>query len=133
MTTTLRYPDEVIDPSHFAEIRDLPESNDEESASIEKIVDKMTTDLDLSIFHDDCKERIEALIKAKMKGEIAQVKEKRPKTPVAERMMEALRDGRILEVTFQGINLIMPANGLFFPVGKKIPVFRICTSLYRFI
>ena len=57
-----------------------------------KIVDKMTTDLDLNVFHDGYKERIEALIKAKMKVEVAQVNEKKPKTPVAKSMMEALRE-----------------------------------------
>jgi non-homologous end joining protein Ku len=57
-----------------------------------KIVDKMTTDLDLSVFHDSYKERMEALIKAKMNGEVAQVKEKKPKKPVAKSVMEALRE-----------------------------------------
>ena len=92
VATTLRYPDEVTDPSHFAEIKDLPEAGEEELALMTKIVDKMTMDLDLSIFHDGYKERIEALIKSKMKGEVAQVKEKKPKKPVAKSMMEALRD-----------------------------------------
>jgi DNA end-binding protein Ku len=67
VATTLRYKDEVIDPAHFAEIRILPEAGDEELALMTKIVDKMTTDLDLSVFHDGYKERIEALIKVKRK------------------------------------------------------------------
>jgi non-homologous end joining protein Ku len=54
------------------------------------IVDKLTVDLDLSVFHGSY-EKIEAMIKSKMKGEIAQVKEKKPKKPVAKSMMEALR------------------------------------------
>ena len=91
VATTLRYSDEVTDPSRFAEIRDLPEAGDEELALMTKIVDKMTTDIDLSVFHDGYKERIEALIKAKMKGEVAQVEEKKPKKPMAKSMMEALR------------------------------------------
>jgi non-homologous end joining protein Ku len=57
-----------------------------------KIVDKMTVDLNLRAFHDGYMERIEALITSKMKGEVAQVKEKMPKKPVAESMMEALRE-----------------------------------------
>ena len=92
VATTLRYPDEVTDPAHYAEIRDLPEAGDEELALMTKIVDKLTVDLDLSIFHDGYKERIEALIESKMKGEVAQVQEKRPKKPVAKSMMEALRE-----------------------------------------
>jgi hypothetical protein len=46
----------------------------------------------LSLFHDGYKERIEALIKSKMKGEVAQVEEKRPKKPVAKSLMEAPRE-----------------------------------------
>jgi non-homologous end joining protein Ku len=40
--TTLRYKDEVMDPSHFAELKDLPEAGEEELAMMTKIVDKMT-------------------------------------------------------------------------------------------
>ena len=53
-------------------------------------MDKLTVDLDLRVFHDGYKERIEALIKSRMKGEVAQVEEKRPKKPVAKSMMDAL-------------------------------------------
>jgi len=89
VATTLRYPDEVTDPSHFAEIRDLPEAGEEELALMTKIVDKLTTDLDLSVFHHDYKERIEALIKSKMKGEVAQVEDKRPKKPAESRRVRS--------------------------------------------
>jgi len=54
-----------------------------------KIVDKMTKDLDLSVYHDGYKERMEALIASKMKGEVAQVKEKKTRKPVAKRLMVA--------------------------------------------
>ena len=58
-----------------------------------KIVDKMTKDdLDLRLYHDGYKERIEALITSKMKGEVAQVKEEKPKKPAAKSMMEMLRE-----------------------------------------
>ena len=60
--------DEVKDPSHFAEIKDLPEADMEELSMMTKIVDKMTTELDLRAYHDGYKERIEALITSKMKG-----------------------------------------------------------------
>ena len=55
-----------------------------------KIVDKQTVDLDLSVFHDAYREKMEALISSKLKGEAVQVEEK-PKKPVAKSMMEALR------------------------------------------
>jgi non-homologous end joining protein Ku len=57
-----------------------------------KIVDKMTADLDLRAYHDGYKERIEALVKSKLKGEAVQVEEKRPKKPAAKSMMEVLRE-----------------------------------------
>jgi len=57
-----------------------------------KIADKMTRDLDLRLYHDGYKERIESLITSKMKGEVAQVKEENPKKPAAKGMMEMLRE-----------------------------------------
>jgi non-homologous end joining protein Ku len=52
----------------------------------------MTKDLDLRVYHDGYKERIEALIISKMKGEVAQVKEEKPKKLEAKSMMETLRE-----------------------------------------
>jgi non-homologous end joining protein Ku len=90
VATTLRYPNEVRDLSNRPELTGLPEANEEELALMTKIADKMTTkDLDLTVYHDGYKERIEALITPKMKGEVAQVKEEKPKNPVAKSMMEA--------------------------------------------
>ena len=57
-----------------------------------KIVDKMTNDLDLRLYYDGYKERIEALITYKMKGEAVQVNEEGPKKPATKSMMEALRE-----------------------------------------
>jgi len=37
LATTLRYPDEVKDPSHFAELKNLPEAGEEELAMMTKI------------------------------------------------------------------------------------------------
>jgi len=88
----LRYRDEAKEPSHFAELKDLPEAGEEVLALMTKIVDKMTKDLDLRMCHDGYKERIEALITSKMKGVVAQVKEEKPKKPAAKSMMEMLRE-----------------------------------------
>jgi hypothetical protein len=57
-------------------------------------VDKLTVDLDLGIFFDAYKERIEAIFESRMKVEAAQVKENGPKKPVAKSMIEALRRRR---------------------------------------
>jgi DNA end-binding protein Ku len=92
VATTLRYPDEVKDPSRFSEMKDLPEVGEEELTRMTKIVDKMTTDLDLGAYNDGYKERIEALVESKMKGAEVHLEEKRPKKPAAKSMMEALRE-----------------------------------------
>jgi non-homologous end joining protein Ku len=57
-----------------------------------KIFDKPTVDLDVGVFHDDYREKIEAMISSKLKGEAVQVEEKKPKKSVARSMMEALRE-----------------------------------------
>jgi non-homologous end joining protein Ku len=58
---------------------------------ITQIVDKQTVDLDLDVFHDGYREKMEALISTKLKGEAVQVEEKKPKKPAAKSMMEAQR------------------------------------------
>ena len=57
VATTLHYPDEVTEPSHFAELKDLPEASEEELAMMTKIVDKMTKGLDLRLYHDGYNKR----------------------------------------------------------------------------
>jgi non-homologous end joining protein Ku len=69
-----------------------PEAGEEELSVMTKIVDKMTKDLDLRVYHDGYKEWIETLITSKMKGEVAQVKEEKPKKLAAKSMMETLRE-----------------------------------------
>lgn len=46
----------------------------------------------MRVCNDGYKERIEALIKSKTKGEVALLKEERPKKPAAKSMMEAFRE-----------------------------------------
>jgi non-homologous end joining protein Ku len=42
VATTMRHKDEVKDPVHFTELKDLPEAGMKELALMTKIVDKMT-------------------------------------------------------------------------------------------
>jgi non-homologous end joining protein Ku len=56
-----------------------------------KIADKQTMDLDRGVFHDTYREKMEALISSKLKGEKVLVEEK-PKKPTVKSMMEALRE-----------------------------------------
>ena len=91
VATALRYPDEMRDLFHIQELEDLPEPDEEGLALMTKIVDKQTVDLDLGVFNDTYREKMEALISSKLKGEKVLVEEKVPKKPVAKSMMEALR------------------------------------------
>jgi DNA end-binding protein Ku len=92
VATTLRYPDEVRDLSQLPKLEDLPKPSKEDLALAMKIVNKLTVDLDLGVFHEGYRDRIEAMISSKLKGEAVQVEEKKPKKPVAKNMMEALRE-----------------------------------------
>jgi non-homologous end joining protein Ku len=62
VTTALRYPDEVRDLFRIAVLENLPEPDEEGLALMTNIVDKQTVDLDPSLFQDDYREKIEALI-----------------------------------------------------------------------
>jgi DNA end-binding protein Ku len=91
VATTMRYKDEVIDPSQRPEIKDLQEPGEKELALAEDIVSRLTGELDISKYHDGFKERIEALISSKLKGEVLHLEKKSIKND-AKSLMEALRD-----------------------------------------
>ena len=71
----IRLDDEHLSHGKNREFSSIPQP---ELALMTKIVDKMMKDLDLRAYHEGPEERIE-------------VKEKKPKKPVAKSMMEALR------------------------------------------
>jgi DNA end-binding protein Ku len=91
VATTMRYPDEVLDPFQMTEVKDLPEPGEKEMALAKDIADRLTGDLDLSDYHDGYRKRIETLINYKLKGEVLHL-EKRAKKPAARSLMEALRE-----------------------------------------
>jgi len=91
VATTMRYPDEVLDPSQMTEVTDLPEPGEKEMALAKDIADRLKGDLDLSDYHDGYRKMIETLIKSKLKGEVLHW-EKRAKKPAAKSLMEALRE-----------------------------------------
>lgn len=91
VATILRYQDEVLDPSKMEGLKGLPEPGEKEMALAKDIVDKLTGDLDLSEYHDGYRERIEALIDSKLKGEVLHL-QKRERKPSAKSLMEALRE-----------------------------------------
>lgn len=90
VATLMRYRDEMLDPSRFEALKNLPEPSESEMALGLEIVKKLTGDLDISRFKDSFRERIEELARSKVNGEILHL-EKRALKPEAKNLMEELR------------------------------------------
>jgi DNA end-binding protein Ku len=90
VATTLRYFDEVLDPAEMEELKDLPLPEEEEMELAREIVDKLSGDLDLSLYKDEYRERVEEMVRAKLSGEAIKTEEKGRK-PAAKSLMEALK------------------------------------------
>jgi DNA end-binding protein Ku len=90
VATTLRYPEEVLDPENYQAIRDLPEPKEKELELALEIIKSLSGELDLSSYRDQYKERIEALVRSKMAGTV-EVPEMKKTRPAAKSLMEALR------------------------------------------
>jgi DNA end-binding protein Ku len=90
VATTLRYPEEVLDPKGYQAIRDLPQPKEEEMELAMQIVKSLSGELDLSAYHDRYKERLEGLVRSKVDSAVA-VPEKKKGKPPAKSLMEALR------------------------------------------
>jgi DNA end-binding protein Ku len=88
--TTLHYPDEVTDPAAVGELSSIPAPGRKELALAERIIDDLTGELDLAEYHDTYRERIEELIRKKMKGETVHIE--RPKAAEVRELMSALED-----------------------------------------
>jgi DNA end-binding protein Ku len=91
VATTLRYFDEVLDPAGVEELKDLPQPKEEEMELARSIVDKLSGDLDLSVYKDEYRERVEEMVRAKLTGEVIKI-EKREGRPAAKSLMEALKE-----------------------------------------
>ncbi|OPY53368.1 MAG: Ku70/Ku80 beta-barrel domain protein [Methanosaeta sp. PtaU1.Bin112] len=90
VATTMRYPEEVLDPQDYQAIRDLPRPQEKELELALQIVNSLSGELDLSAYHDRYKERIEGLVRSKMEG-IVSFPEKKKSRSSAKSLMEALR------------------------------------------
>jgi len=91
VATTLRYFDEVLDPAGVEELKNLPQPKEEEMELAGVIVDKLSGDLDLSVYKDEYRERVEEMVRAKIAGEVIKI-EKREGKPAAKSLMEALKE-----------------------------------------
>jgi DNA end-binding protein Ku len=87
--TTLRYPNEIIDPSTIKDIKELKEPASKEMELAEKILDNLTGDFEIKEYHDTYRENVENLIKQKLKGKTIKVEKPEKKEEVKE-LMEAL-------------------------------------------
>jgi len=88
--TTLRYADEVRDPSAFKELEGLREPSKGELDIAVRIVKDLTGDFDIREYRDGYRERVEALIAKKMKGE--RIREEKPVREEAKELMAALQE-----------------------------------------
>jgi DNA end-binding protein Ku len=88
--TTLRYANEVIDPSAFEELKSLSTPNGKELGLAKKIITDLTGDLDITDYHDTYRERVLAIIEKKRAGET--IKVEKPKAAEVKELMSALEE-----------------------------------------
>ena len=85
--TTLRYPNEVIDPGTVKDIKELKQPSNKELELADKILDNLTGEFDIHEYKDTYRENVEKLIKKKLKGETIKVEKPEKKEEVKELMV----------------------------------------------
>lgn len=88
--TTLRYAYDVVDPQDFEEAKELKEPEKAELNLAVKIVTDLSGEFDITEYEDTYREKVQALIEKKLKGEAITV-EKPPQEEV-KGLMVALRE-----------------------------------------
>ncbi len=89
--TVMRYADEVADPTKLEELKNMKEPSKDELNLATKIISDLSGDFDITEYEDTYKEKVEELIKKKMKGEVI-VFEKPVKEEAAKELMTALQE-----------------------------------------
>jgi DNA end-binding protein Ku len=89
--TTLRYSYEVADPKNVEELKELKEPKKEELDLAKKIVNDLSGEFDITEYKDTYREKIDGIIKKKMKGQTITV-EKPPVKEEAKELMVALQE-----------------------------------------
>lgn len=89
--TTLRYPYDVADPQSLEELKELKEPAKAELALAVKIITDLSGEFDITEYRDNYREKVEALIQKKLKGERIVV-EKPVVKEEAKELMSALRE-----------------------------------------
>jgi DNA end-binding protein Ku len=88
--TTLRYANEVMDPSAFEELKDLPTPVAKQLDLAKRIIAELSGDLDIAAYEDSYRERVLALIEKKRAGETILVE--KPKAAEVKELMVALEE-----------------------------------------
>jgi DNA end-binding protein Ku len=88
--TTLRYAYEVMDPHGFEELKELKEPGKTELDLAKKIITDLSGEFDITEYEDRYKQRVEELIKKKLKGETIAIE--KPAEEEAKGLMVALRE-----------------------------------------
>lgn len=88
--TTMRYANEVVDPHDIEDLRDVKEPSAGEIKLATKIIDGLGGEFDITEYRDTFSDKIEELVKKKMKGETITVEA--PKVEAARELMAALQE-----------------------------------------
>jgi DNA end-binding protein Ku len=90
--TTLRYPSEIVDPAslELEELKDLKEPRKQELDLAKKIITSLSGEFDITEYKDSYRERVDELIKKKLKGEVITVE--KPVKEEAKALMVALQE-----------------------------------------
>jgi len=91
VATTLRYADEVLDPSQAPELRNLPDPNEKEIRLAREIVDRLTGTMDLTKYQDSYRQRIESMVQAELERKPLSL-EKKPRRASPEDLVQALEE-----------------------------------------
>jgi DNA end-binding protein Ku len=90
--TTLRYPSEIADPDslELEELKDLKEPRKQELDLAKKIITSLSGEFDITEYKDSYREKVDELIKKKLKGEVITVE--KPVKEEAKALMVALQE-----------------------------------------
>jgi DNA end-binding protein Ku len=88
--TTLRYANEVIDPSAFGELAALPAPGGKQLDLAKRIITDLSGELDLAGYQDAYRERVLAIIEKKRAGETIRVE--KPRAAEVKELMVALEE-----------------------------------------
>jgi DNA end-binding protein Ku len=88
--TTLRYADEVADPTDLEELKELKEPNKEQLDLAKRIITDLSGEFEIGDYRDKYREKIEELVEKKLKGETIVVE--KPVKEEAKELMTALQE-----------------------------------------